>query len=181
MVAGRAGLTGSSDFAAARYDPDGTLDASFGTGGRVVVDVGGGTFVEGARAVVIEADGGIVLGGATDAQSGGGFVLLGLRSDGSVDTSFGTAGKFQLALGKWAECSDVVLQRDGKIRRRRNGRRLLRARCSCFVSSETAPRTRRSERAESPGSARPAVWEGLRSTSRAVCCWPDPRASSWPA
>jgi uncharacterized delta-60 repeat protein len=115
VVAGSAGLTGNLDFAAARYDSDGTLDETFGTGGRLVVDAGGGTYVEGARAVVIEDDGRIVLGGVSDVPSGNGFVLLGLLSDGSVDASFGSSGKFEPDLGTWTECHDVVLQRDGKI------------------------------------------------------------------
>jgi uncharacterized delta-60 repeat protein len=51
----------------------------------------------------------------SDVPSGNGFVLFGLLSDGSVDVSFGSSGKFEPDLGTWAECHGVVLQRDGKI------------------------------------------------------------------
>jgi uncharacterized delta-60 repeat protein len=100
------------DFAAARYDPDGSLDSSFGTAGRLVLDLGG-RLPERARAIVIEMDGRIVLGGTTD--QGNGFVLVGLLPDGSVDPGFGAAGRFLLPYGTGADCNAMTLQRDGKI------------------------------------------------------------------
>jgi len=114
VIAGTAGAFGSLDFAAARFASNGALDASFGAGGRVVVDMGGGSLVEGARGVVIEADGRIVLAGVSDAAEKG-FALLGLEPDGSVDAAFGNSGRAFPALGIEAECQAVVLQNDGKI------------------------------------------------------------------
>ena len=40
-MAGSASSGGRNDFALARYNSDGTLDASFGTGGKVTTDFGG--------------------------------------------------------------------------------------------------------------------------------------------
>ena len=176
VAAGYAGLLGSSDFAAARYDSDGTLDASFGTGGRVVVDAGGGTYVEGARAVVVEADGGIVLGGASD-SSGGGFVLLGLLSDGSVDASFGTSGRVQPVLGRGPNATASHFSPTGRSSPPERARTLT-ARWSPFGSFGTALRTRRSARRASRRFARRAARKRLRSTPRAVWYSPDHR-SSW--
>jgi uncharacterized delta-60 repeat protein len=55
--------TGSSDdFALARYQDDGSLDSSFGTGGTVTTDFGGGTDV--ARALAVQADGKLLVAGS---------------------------------------------------------------------------------------------------------------------
>ena len=43
VVAGRSSTTGV-DFALARYNSDGSLDTSFGTGGKVVTDVDYGSY-----------------------------------------------------------------------------------------------------------------------------------------
>jgi uncharacterized delta-60 repeat protein len=61
VVAGRTALFGTSDFAIARYTADGTLDSSFGSGGKATVDFLSGN--DGAQAVVVQPDGKIVAGG----------------------------------------------------------------------------------------------------------------------
>ncbi|MBI2219167.1 MAG: hypothetical protein HYU51_17940 [Candidatus Rokubacteria bacterium] len=58
--------TGSYDFALARYNTDGNLDSTFGAGGKVITDFGGGPDV--GHSVAIQSDGKIVVaghGGAT--------------------------------------------------------------------------------------------------------------------
>jgi uncharacterized delta-60 repeat protein len=76
------------DFALARYHPNGTLDASFGTGGKVTTDLtGGGEDV--AFALALQADGNLVAAGGR----GGDFALTRYHTDGTLDTSFGTGGK----------------------------------------------------------------------------------------
>jgi uncharacterized delta-60 repeat protein len=84
-------LTNSADFdfAVARYNKDGSLDQSFGTGGKVTTDFGGSEDI--ADAVTIEGDKIIVAGGTT---SGGdeNFALARYNKDGSLDQSFGTGG-----------------------------------------------------------------------------------------
>jgi uncharacterized delta-60 repeat protein len=71
----------SSDFALVRYNTDGTLDTSFGTGGRVTTDFGGNDIGWG---VMIQSDGKIVVSGF----SNGDFALARYNTDGSLDTSF---------------------------------------------------------------------------------------------
>ena len=63
LVAGYT-LTGGSDndFSLARYNPDGTLDTSFGSGGYVVEDLG--SIVDKAYSVAIQDDGKILVGHA---------------------------------------------------------------------------------------------------------------------
>src|SRR5437870_4774898 len=66
VVAGFAGVGADSFFAVARYNPDGTLDPSFGAGGKTTPDLRGI-----AVAVVAEPDGHIMLGGTA-----GGLALV---------------------------------------------------------------------------------------------------------
>ena len=114
VVAGYAGSNGQYDFAAVRFNSDGSLDAGFGSAGRVVVDFGGG--LESAYALVAEADGRIVLGGLSDAPTSGGFAMAGLLADGSLDPAFGTSGRLLPTIGTSAECDALALEPDGKNR-----------------------------------------------------------------
>src|SRR5262249_22559643 len=58
---GAATSNGNSAFALARYNSNGALDASFGTGGKVTTDFGGR--FGGARSVALQPDGKIVAAG----------------------------------------------------------------------------------------------------------------------
>ena len=78
------------NFALARYNKDGALDPSFGTGGKVIVDFGPGEDI--ADAVLIRGDK-IVAGGSTQRDGSRDFALAQLNKDGSLDSSFGTGGK----------------------------------------------------------------------------------------
>ncbi len=115
IVAVGLGGTGLFDFVLARYNANGTLDPSFGTGGLVTEDFAPG--FGRAHAVAIQGDGRIVVAGA----AGGGisFTLGRYNANGTIDTTFGTAGTgivttdFGSDLSESAEA--VVLQADGKI------------------------------------------------------------------
>ena len=110
-----------SDFVLARYNPDGTLDSSFGNGGLVTSDVGSGSSDE-ARAVAIQSDGKIVVAGnavvgrtATN-QFNFDFALARFNVDGSLDTSFGSAGKVTTNFNGFTDKAEgVAIQSDGKI------------------------------------------------------------------
>ncbi len=79
-------------FVVVRYNPNGSLDTGFGTGGKVTTSFGSGP--DRAYAMVVQPDGKIVVGGeATVAASGLDFALARYNSDGSLDTGFGTGGK----------------------------------------------------------------------------------------
>jgi uncharacterized delta-60 repeat protein len=77
----------NGDFALARYNADGSLDTTFGNGGKQTLDLGSDD--DKAFGAAIESDGTIVV----DGQSGGQLVLVGFNGDGSLDTAFGTNGK----------------------------------------------------------------------------------------
>jgi uncharacterized delta-60 repeat protein len=77
----------NGDFALARYNSDGSLDTTFGDGGKQTLDLGSND--DKAFGAAIEANGTIVV----DGQSGGQLVLVGFNGDGSLDTAFGTNGK----------------------------------------------------------------------------------------
>ena len=79
-------------FALARYNADGSLDATFGTGGIVTTSFGSAS--DEAFAVAVQADGKIVLGGhALSATRGLDFALARYNADGSLDAGFGNGGK----------------------------------------------------------------------------------------
>ena len=88
-------LVRSTDFAIARYNPDGSLDGSFGTAGRVLTDftVPGGHRGEedAARAVALQSDGKIVVAGyAKHPHAAREFVVARYTPSGQLDTTFGT-------------------------------------------------------------------------------------------
>jgi uncharacterized delta-60 repeat protein/uncharacterized repeat protein (TIGR01451 family) len=105
----------SADFALARYNPDGSLDASFGSGGQVTTDFGG---FDVARSVALQADGKIVAAGGTFNGFVGpsaDFALARYNPDGSLDASFGSGGKVTTDFGGFDVARSVALQADGKI------------------------------------------------------------------
>src|SRR5262249_51395919 len=110
VVAGASLTNPGDDFALARYNPDGSLDAGFGTGGKVTTAFGSG--LDHANACTIQADGKIVAVGA----DGGDFALARYNSDGSLDGTFGTGGKVTTDFGgQLEEAFGVAMQADGKI------------------------------------------------------------------
>jgi uncharacterized delta-60 repeat protein/uncharacterized repeat protein (TIGR01451 family) len=118
-----AGTAAGSNFALARYLPDGTLDSGFGVDGRVTtvfaVGTGGGTVASPSRAeaVVIQPDGRIVAAGCIECESHlAQFALARWNDDGTLDTSFGQGGTVTTHVGDWVDYArDVTLQPDGKI------------------------------------------------------------------
>ena len=88
------GSTYQTDFGVARYNSDGSLDGTFGTGGIAVTDVGGQE--EKAHAIAIQADGRIVVAGETSLvldQSPADMAIVRYNADGTLDESFAEAGK----------------------------------------------------------------------------------------
>jgi uncharacterized delta-60 repeat protein len=102
-----------SDLAVVRYTSGGGLDAAFGTGGLVRVDVGG-RFDE-AHAIVVQPDGKIVVAGASSDAGGYDMVVVRLNGDGSLDTSFDGDGIVLVDLGSESSARAVALQQDGRI------------------------------------------------------------------
>lgn len=113
IVVGYSGTYPISDFALARYHADGTLDTSFGTGGRVVTDFDG--FDDVGVSVVLQSDGKMVVAGYSLAGDYD-FALVRYHTNGTLDSSFGTGGKVTTNFGSYNDLGlGVAVQGDGKI------------------------------------------------------------------
>ncbi len=109
-------------YAMVRYNPNGSLDASFGTGGKVHTDFGAGYQV--ISKILIQSDGKIIAFGTA---SGDSFtiptriVLTRYNADGGIDSSFGAGGRMFIRFngaGQFTEGTnfrDAAIQPDGKI------------------------------------------------------------------
>jgi uncharacterized delta-60 repeat protein len=107
-------IPGDDDFALARYRRDGTLDATFGTDGRVTTDFGG---VDEAFAVGLQRNGRIVAAGTTySGSTNNDFALARYRRDGTLDATFGTGGRVTTDIaGSFDRARAVLVQPDGRI------------------------------------------------------------------
>ena len=94
----------------------GSLDLSFGTGGKVVTSITNGA--DKAYGVAIQTDGKILVAGfSSSAITGKDFSLLRYNTDGTLDVTFGTNGivNTDVQLGSEDEAFSIALQADGKI------------------------------------------------------------------
>jgi uncharacterized delta-60 repeat protein len=101
VVAGqaRSGLSSNDgDYLLARFDTDGVLDPTFGSGGTVVSDFGTPSF---AQEMVVQPDDSLIVAGT---------VLARYDADGTLDAAFGTGGSVPLD-----ESDGLVRQPDGKL------------------------------------------------------------------
>lgn len=121
-------LRANEDFAVARYNSDGTLDSTFGTGGKAAIDFG--VYSDQAQAVAIQTDGKIVVAGAAATRFNTKtarnfydfrFATTRLNSNGTLDTTFGISGKVVTPVGPTGDlyADDygfaAAIQADGKI------------------------------------------------------------------
>jgi len=112
VVAGQTGLTGT-DFALARYNPNGSLDNTFDIDGKVTTDFGS---VDVGYGAVVQADGKVVVAGYSTIDPWDVFALARYNPDGSLDSSFDGDGRVTTDFGGTDDRGhDVILQPDGKI------------------------------------------------------------------
>jgi len=101
VAAGRSfNSTGNkNDFALVRYNANGTLDTTFGTGGIVTTSIG--TVNDEAFALVIKSDDSIVVAGSSYNGSSKkyDFALVKYNANGTLDTTFGTGGIVTTSIG----------------------------------------------------------------------------------
>jgi uncharacterized delta-60 repeat protein len=115
VVAGYAGVDPNRDFIIVRYNADGSLDPTFGSGGLVTTDFGYKDWIED---VAIQTDGKIVVAGTS--QTGphyGYFAIARYNNDGSLDTTFDGDGMVTTGFDDgWNDFGRAVaIQNDGKI------------------------------------------------------------------
>ncbi|MFO1253092.1 MAG: hypothetical protein U1E77_18625 [Inhella sp.] len=117
LTAGTTAISAGTVVALTRHLRDGGLDPSFGSGGKVITQVGARG--DSARAVAVQADGKIVVAGWTDATGiDANFLVLRYRTDGTLDPSFADGGRFILPIGAGNgtdRAYAVAIQADGKI------------------------------------------------------------------
>lgn len=104
------------DIALVSYNPDGSLDATFGAGGIVTTDINGDG--DQAGALVITDDQKIVVAGSSlaDPPYYGAIALARYNSNGTLDSTFGSNGvALHYIDASVTEVTDVALQTDGKL------------------------------------------------------------------
>ena len=102
------------DFCLIRYKANGGLDSTFGTNGRVITPVG--AYDDHIQFVMLQPDGKIVAVGNSYSQINSDFALVRFNSNGTLDSSFGVAGKVITAVGPYDDYAyQSAIQSDGKI------------------------------------------------------------------
>ncbi len=107
-----------SDFALLRFNPNGSLDTTFDTDGKVLTRIG--NFNDIIYGIAIQSDGKIIAAGVTDAgttnNNYNNFAIVRYNINGSLDTTFATNGiaSIDFAL-KNDIAKSVVIQNDNKI------------------------------------------------------------------
>jgi uncharacterized delta-60 repeat protein len=136
-------IRGDFDLAVARLLPNGNLDTSFGSGGKVTVNIPGDPNAsypftvfsnigvspafppDTAYSVVVQSDGKLLIGGASDettlalpAPYGPWPTLTRLTADGEVDTAFGPTGTGTIVLREayTGAAYSIVVEASGAIR-----------------------------------------------------------------
>jgi len=93
----------------ARYEVDGDLDASFGTGGKVTLPTGAR-----ASAVALQSDGKVIVGGRSLAPPES-FLVARYDTSGTLDPTFGTGGIVTTPIGLSSGVAAVAVELDDRI------------------------------------------------------------------
>ena len=118
VVAGSTVTSTAYDFGVARYNTNGALDSTFGSGGKFSANILGTTLPgsDQGNAVAIQGDGKIVVVGSSWYDPFLQFAMIRCNANGSLDSSFGTGGLVTTLFGGgWGGANAVAIQNDGKI------------------------------------------------------------------
>lgn len=108
MIQANGQILAAGEGALARYNSDGSLDASFGDGGKA-------PFPYFARSIALQSDGKIVVAGSVS-SAGIDFAVARYNANGTLDVSFDTDGKVTVDLGSPVDQAyGVAVQTDGRI------------------------------------------------------------------
>lgn len=110
-------LSAACDSVMARYSPNGSLDPTFGAGGRVITDFG---YQEAFADLAFAADGNLIVAGSSTelGRIGSTFALARYNTNGVLDATFGPPGKFGKVttfVGSFTFGSALTIQGDGKL------------------------------------------------------------------
>jgi uncharacterized delta-60 repeat protein len=106
----------AGNFGVLRYNSNGSLDNTFDADGKVNITIGPSSN-EGVFGLVIQPDGKILVSGNTNFAGTTDFAVIRLNSDGSLDTGFGSGGKFWIDINTNSEDFNpsIALHTSGKI------------------------------------------------------------------
>ena len=106
---------GTQNFALARYGSNGRLDSSFNNDGIMQIDFG--SCCQSAYSVLLQGDGKLITVGYPNTESSDAdFLLARLNTNGTLDPTFGIAGKVRTSFGDLNDgANGALLQPDGKI------------------------------------------------------------------
>jgi uncharacterized delta-60 repeat protein len=111
----------SETIAITRFNTNGTLDSTFGSGGKVLANIGLYGLTRGT-AVAIQPDGKILISGTSAPFQTFPPVPLGYQgvvarylNNGTLDSSFGNGGIFRLEMSDATKAQSLALQADGKV------------------------------------------------------------------
>lgn len=117
VVAGQSedlnGYGGEIAVALARYNADGSLDETFGDGGRALLDLDLGPDGR-VDDLALQADGKLLVSGSVSLGEGGATLFLAqIEADGEINVGFGEG--YVMVPGEFAQRSAVAVQADGRI------------------------------------------------------------------
>lgn len=106
-------MGGSGRCVAARYNPNGSLDAAYGAAGLFIMNTG---FYTECKAIAVQIDGkAVVSGHASNGRNQ--WLVARLNANGTLDTTFGASGLVisNVSQSSWDNFTDIAVQPDGKI------------------------------------------------------------------
>jgi uncharacterized delta-60 repeat protein len=110
--------TNKKQMALARYRTDGSLDPTFGTGGRVLADFAS-TDYESAHDVALNGDGKIVAAGTawSDGAANGQMAIARFTAAGALDTTYDSDGKVLVSFpnAAWASAESVLVDSNQRV------------------------------------------------------------------
>jgi uncharacterized delta-60 repeat protein len=115
LLAGFSSDGTNSDFSLIRFNPDGSLDSSFGAGGKIILPIAND---DQANSVALQPDGKIVVVGQGRASAGAeaDYRAVRLNPNGSLDSSFGQGGTALLDVEPGDDTSyGVTALADGRL------------------------------------------------------------------
>ena len=114
VVAGTSNQNGTPRVSVVRWNTNGTLDATFGTAGTVLLNLTGGE--TGTDILIQQQDGKIVVGGVTSPGGINDYCLLRFTTAGVLDPTWGTGGVVTTNfIGSHDVLGGIVQQSDDKI------------------------------------------------------------------
>lgn len=118
IIGGNTTLAGANYSTLVRYNDDGSLDNTFGSGGKIVTQLKDRSLI---ASIAIQPDGKIVAGGtahnySTDLFLDSSYAIVRFKMDGSIDSLFGNNGITTVKMSDGTgELKKLLIKSDGKI------------------------------------------------------------------